>query len=211
MSLNSKQKIFSITGAFIGWLAVITQLILMLMNRTGSVWSAAIQFISYFTILTNTLVAVYFTIIWLRPSSNNAKFFLKPQTGTAIAVYITVVGLVYNIILRSTWNPEGLQKLVDELLHSVCPAFFIVYWVVVVPKESLQWKNIFPWLIYPLIYFIYSLLRGAVVGWYPYPFIDVKTIGYAQTFINSGFVLFVFLFLSLLFIGLGKLAANREK
>ncbi|MBI1781782.1 MAG: Pr6Pr family membrane protein [Sphingobacteriales bacterium] len=180
------------------------------MNRTGSIPAAVIQFFSYFTILTNTLVAVYFTVIWQEPSSNNAKFFLKPQTGTAIAVYITVVGLVYNIILRSTWNPEGLQKMVDELLHSVCPAFFIVYWILAVPKQPLQWKNIFSWLIYPLIYFIYSLLRGAIVDWYPYPFIDVKTIDYTQTFINSGFVLLTFLVLSLLFVGIGKLLVGKN-
>src|SRR4051812_38806133 len=103
-----------------------------------------------------------------------------------MAVYITVVGLVYNLILRQLWKPAGLQFVDDELLHSVIPFLFILYWLMFVPKSELKWKDVLFWLIYPLIYLICILIRGALSGFYPYPFINTDDIGYYETFINSG-------------------------
>lgn len=211
MQLSSgSKKIVCLAGAITGWFAVIMQLLLLLQNTTDTVLVALIQFISYFTILTNTLVAVYFTITALAPQSGLGNFFSKPANSTAIAVYITVVGLVYNIILRSIWNPAGLQKLVDELLHSFIPVYFILYWILYVPKGTLRWKNIFAWLYFPLLYFIYILIRGAITNRYPYPFVDVSAIGYPKVFMNSGIVLFTFFVLSAIFIGAGKMLSAKE-
>lgn len=208
---SGSKKIVCLAGAITGWFAVITQLVLLLQNTTDTLLAALIQFISFFTILTNTLVATYFTVIALVPQSGPGRFFNQPNIATAIAVYITVVGLVYNIILRHIWNPEGLQKLVDELLHSVIPVYFILYWILYISKATLRWENIFNWMYYPLLYFIYVLLRGAVTGRYPYPFVDVLSIGYPKVFINSGIVLLVFLVLSGLFIGAGSVLSAKEK
>ena len=198
------QKIFCAAGSLMGWFAVIEQLILMLLNQQTPLATTLIQFISYFTILTNILVALYFTLLWLRPSSRWGQFFSKANNSTAVAVYITIVGLVYNIILRSLWKPEGMQKLVDELLHTVIPLYFILYWVLFVPKNSLGWKNVFNWLLYPFVYLIYILIRGSVTGLYPYPFIDVSIIGFSQALTNCRLVFIAFLVISFLFIGLAR-------
>jgi len=89
-----------------------------------------------FTIDTNILVALSYTFIALGSNSRWGKFFTKATTITAITVYIIIVGVTYNIILRSTWNPQGLQKLVDELLHSVIPVLYVLFWVFFVPVEG---------------------------------------------------------------------------
>ena len=39
-------------------------------------------------------------------------------------------------------------------------------------------KAVLAWLAYPLAWFAYTLARGADVDWYPYPFVDVSTVGY---------------------------------
>jgi len=52
--------------------------------------------------------------------------FFEAGVITAITVYITIVGLVYNVILRFLWKPEGLQFIVDELLHTVIPLLLLV-------------------------------------------------------------------------------------
>ena len=70
---------------------------------------------------------------------------------TAIAVYITIVGLVYNSILRFLWKPEDLQWIVDELIHSVIPLLFISFSLLILPKGKLHWKSVLAWLLYPLI------------------------------------------------------------
>ena len=192
----------------IGWVALIGQLYLILLNRKLSIPETILQYFSYFTILSNLLVTIACTVLLFKPTSTVGKFFYKPTTLTALTVYITIVGLVYNVILRFLWAPQGLQKLVDELLHTVMPLLFITYWFIYVPKSSLKWNKVYLWLLFPLIYCIYILLRGALTGLYPYPFIDVRTLGYNNVFINIALLVIAFLFTGLFFIGIGKLSSK---
>ena len=108
------------------------------------------------------------------------------------------------------WSPEGLQRVADELLHVVIPLVFIVYWYLFAPKGGLGWKNAFPWLIYPLVYAIFVLFRGALSGFYPYPFIDVNTLGYNQVVLNSVGLFIGFLLLSQLFIAITKAISRKS-
>jgi Co/Zn/Cd efflux system component len=137
-------------------------------------------------------------------STNPPSFFSKPSVATAIAVYIAVVGLVYNVVLRFLWNPEGMQQLVDELLHTFIPIAFVAYWFFFVAKKELTWTSFIPWLIYPLVYCIYILIRGVFSDFYPYPFMDVSKLGFGKVLVNSLIVTAVFLGFSLLFIGIGR-------
>jgi hypothetical protein len=204
------QKYFSVIGAAISWFAVIAQLWLMLLHRTAGLSETIIQFFSYFTILTNIIVAVCFTSAFLNRGSRIKRFFQKPGTLTAIAVYIVIVGLIYQILLRQLWQPTGLQMVVNELLHSFIPLEFIVYWFLYGKKGELQWRMFPYWLIYPLLYAVYVLSRGEVSGFYPYPFINVTDLGWQQTLINVGGLFLLFIAFSLLFIGAGKLLHNKE-
>jgi hypothetical protein len=146
-----------------------------------------------------------FTIILFRPKSRQGEFFSQPRVSTAITAYITFVWIAYNILLRHLWNPTGLQLIVDELLHSFIPILTILYWLIFVSKSELQWKSILLWMIYPLIYLMYILTRGALSGFYPYPFIDVNDLGYSKVFLNDAGLIIAFLLLSLLFVAIGKL------
>ncbi|MEP6713204.1 MAG: Pr6Pr family membrane protein, partial [Ferruginibacter sp.] len=163
-----------------------------------------IRYFSYFTIDTNIIVAICCSILLVNPTSALGRFFSRPQTQTAICIYILVVGIVYNLILRFLWAPEGLQKAVDELLHSVIPVLFLLYWFLFVPKNSLQWRQVFPWLIYPFAYTVLVLIRGSFSGFYPYPFIDVNQLGLNKALLNAGGLTLVFLVISLLFIAIAK-------
>jgi hypothetical protein len=169
-----------------------------------------IRFFSYFTILTNLLVAICSTIILLKPLSTSGVFFQQQQTLTALTVYITVVGITYNVILRSIWDPQGMQKVVDELLHLVIPVLFLVSWLMFVKKNDLQFKNVFPWLIYPFVYAVYAFIRGAFSGFYPYPFIDAGKLGWSKALLNAVFLTVFFLVLSLIFVGVGKFLRKRN-
>ncbi len=200
-------KLITAIIAITAWVAVITQLNLDLQLHKGVLSSTetVIRFFSYFTILTNLLVAICCTLIVL----NIHSFFTRNNVLSAVAVYIIIVGLIYNAILRKLWTPTGLQLIVDNLLHLVVPILFLLYWILVVNKTTLKWKNIFPWLLYPLVYLIFILLRGAAADYYPYPFIDVVKLGYAKALQNSGFVTIAFITISLLIIGYGKLVGKN--
>ncbi|MES2005725.1 MAG: Pr6Pr family membrane protein [Bacteroidota bacterium] len=202
--MTATSRIFATITAVIGWFAVIAQLCLTIQNRTMPVAAAVLQFFSYFTILCNIIVALGFSSIARNGNGSWSRFFIKPGTQTAMTMYIIVVGAVYNLVLRDVWSPQGLQKLVDELLHSVIPSLTLIFWLVFTPKKELQWKDAFPWLIFPLCYIVYIAIRGAITGLYPYPFTDVTVLGYPRAIANGGILLVVFLCLSLVLIGIGK-------
>ena len=198
-------RIIALLGALLGWFAIIMQLYLMIENRVVPVPGTLLRFFAFFTIDTNIIVAVCFSFIFLGNKTRLGRFFSKASTVTAITVYITIVGIVYNVILRSEWDPQGMQKIVDELLHSVIPALFIIFWLVFVPIEQLKWKNAFPWLIYPVVYMAYAIIHGAITKFYPYPFVDVNKLGYNKALLNAGGVLLIIFLLSLSLIATGKL------
>lgn len=206
----SSTKTFAAIAAAIGWIALVLQLYLIIVNRTASIPETLLRYFGFFTILTNILVAASLTLVYVKGISENGHFLTRPKTLTATAVYITIVGLIYNVILRFQWAPEGLAKLVDELLHSFIPVLFIFFWIKFVPKQSIQWKNILPWLIYPLVYLGYTLLRGSFAAWYPYPFINVTDLGYEKVVMNSAMVTVAFLVIAVLFAGIAKAMSKRS-
>lgn len=209
-SLIPFEKTFITIGALSSWFAVVFQFYLLVLNRKFDMVQTVIQFFSYFTILTNILIALCFTVLLFSRNSKWRNFFSKPQTLTALAVYISIVGLVYNVILRFLWAPTGLQRLVDELLHSFNPAWFLLYWLIFVPKNTLQWKNVFPWLLYPLCYCVYIMIRGALSDLYPYPFVDVTQLGYSSVLVNCVGLCGVFLVFSLLLVGIAKIMRKEQ-
>lgn len=190
--------------AILGWFALITQFYLHITSGVAGIAELVIRYFSYFTILSNLLVATCCTCIAIAPQKRLGVFFLKAQTLTAITVYILIVGIIYNIILRFLWQPAGMQKLVDELLHSVIPVLFLLYWWIYADKRDLQWKQILPWLIFPLIYLIYILIRGSFSGFYPYPFVNVMQLGITKVIVNSIGITFAFIIVGVVLIAAGK-------
>ncbi len=187
IQLYCMQRGFSFTIASLAWFAVIVQFFLLLQNTTVPLTETVIRFFSFFTILTNTLVALYFTgRILNKPVTN------RPALLTAVTSYILIVGLVYQVLLRHLWSPTGLQFAVDELLHSVIPLLVLVYWFQYGRKAELQFSQIRSWLYYPLFYFLLILARGALSGYYPYPFIDVTALGYGKAVLNAVVILAFF-------------------
>ena len=200
---------FLIIGATITWFAVLLQLYLIILNRVESVPETIIRFFSFYTILTNILVAFCFTILLVKPNFRTGIFFSQPGVLIATTIYIFVVGLLYNLILRQIWSTQGLQRLADELLHVVIPLLFILYWYFFAPKDGLGWKNVFPWLLYPFFYAVFVFFRGAASGFYPYPFVDVNILGFKKVLFNSVGLFIGFFFISLLFIAIAK-AINKK-
>jgi hypothetical protein len=198
------KRTFSITSATLGWFAVVAQFFIMMENRVESPVETTIRFLTFFTILTNLLVATYFTLSALKPNAERTSLIGRPGTLTAITLYITIVGLVYQIVLRQVWEPQGLQKIVDELLHSVIPILTLVYWYLYEQKSDVKFHQIGSWLIYPGCYLLFVLARGSFSHFYPYPFIDILALGYKKVVLNSIVMLGVFVAIAFLLVGLGR-------
>ncbi|WP_255474121.1 Pr6Pr family membrane protein [Pontibacter qinzhouensis] len=177
----------------------------MLENRTASTAETIIRFFSFFTILTNSLAAIYFTVQAVKP-----KLLHKAGALTALTVYITIVGAVYQLLLRHIWEPTGLQRLVDELLHTINPLLVIGYWYVYEKAGELRFKQIGLWLLYPMAYLIFILVRGSFSNFYPYPFIHVAEIEIRQALTNSFMLLLVFIVTAAVFIFVGQRTSRKH-
>ena len=135
--------------AAVGWFALVLQLGIMLRNAAtaGSSLLAAVgSFLSFFTVLSNLLVAVALTATVPAAPPRVLRPLVEPSGATALAGYITVVGVVYSLVLRRLWHPTGAQLVADILLHDVMPPAYVIYWLALVPKGRLQWRYVWPWL-----------------------------------------------------------------
>ncbi len=211
VSPSGFRRHFVAVAALLGWVGLSIQMYLIFHSRWSlgaSLIGGLVSFFSYFTVLSNTLVATVLTCEWTSRESAARRWFLQPGVSSAVAVSIAVVSLGYNLLLRHLWHPEGWQWLADELLHVIMPLLFLGYWWHYVPKGTLRLWHIAAWVIYPVLYFAYVLLRGHVLAVYPYPFVDVDKLGYPQVFINAGGLLAGFVVIALLVVGLDRWRAR---
>ncbi|MGU9856047.1 Pr6Pr family membrane protein [Pseudomonas sp. LF245] len=206
-------KRFVAAAALAGWVGLAIQQYLIFYSRWSSgasLLGGLVNFFSFFTVLSNTLAVVVLSYALVTRDSPAKRFFLAPAISSGIAVSIAVVGLAYSLLLRHLWQPEGFQFIADELLHDVMPVLFLIYWWRCVPKGTLRLKHIGAWVIYPLVYFAYVLLRGHLLGQYQYPFIDVDSLGYPQVFVNAGGILVGVVVIALAVVGLDKVLKSPQ-
>lgn len=154
---------------------------------------ATAMFLGYFTILTNLFVALAATLPLLAAHRGAGRFFARPTVLGCAVTSIVMVGAGYHLLLRDIWNPQGLQRVADYLLHYAVPLSALAYWLVFAPRVQLGLAAPVRWCIYPIAYLAYALLRGAATGWYPYYFIDVGRIGQAQVLLNVALMLLAFI------------------
>jgi len=154
---------------------------------------ATLRFISYFTVLSNLLVAFATGSALFRSDARIASFFRRPAVKGGIALYIGVTGTIYFLILRHLWQPQGAQWWADTGLHYATPVLYLAWWLFGVRHGGLRWGVLPGWLVFPLVYLMWTFLRGAWVHEYPYPFIDVGQLGWAMVVRNAVGVLAAFL------------------
>lgn len=208
--MQSLKRPYAALAAVLGLFALVLQFKLMLgyaaVSGQTPLWGV-FRFFSFFTVLTNTIAAT----VLVATALGLPNFLTRPSTQTAVAVYIVIVCVIYTLLLRNLWNPSGAQRVADYLLHYAMPGIYVAYWGVFVPKGGLRFRDAFRWLIYPAVYVACMLGRGAVIGQYPYPFLDADKLGYARVALNIAGLGAVFFGLGLFAIWLGhRLAKEAE-
>src|ERR1700744_6219478 len=132
-------RIYAAVGALLGWFALALQLYLMLVQAPGPErLGAVITYFSFFTILTNIFVAFVFSAVALCPRGGWGQWLQRPSIQAAAAVYIAIVGTIYQLLLRQLWNPQGAQWVADVLLHSIIPVGYVLYWLLFAPRAGLS-------------------------------------------------------------------------
>lgn len=211
--VTTGQARYATVASLLGWFALAVQLYLVLWGRwveQASLLGGLVKFLSFFTIVTNTLVAVALACAVSRRQSAAHRFFRSPAVCAGIATSIVLVSLAYNLLLRHLWSPQGWQWLADELLHDVMPLLFLGYWLIYVPKGTLGLRHLLAWMLYPILYFGWVLLRGHLFGDYLYPFLDIGTLGVRAALLNALGVLAGFVGIGLVIVLIDRLRSARH-
>lgn len=171
-------RIFAAIAAPLIFAATVSQGVIStqdMIRSGGGVFDGVWRYLGYFTVLTNLLVAaVLMRAAWTpeaRSGLNAPRFELMALTS------IVFVGIVYHALLASQWDPQGLQKLNDDVLHTWSPLAFAAFWLLR-PRGAVTWTDALFAALWPTAYSAYSLTRGAFDGHYPYYFIDPSTMSW---------------------------------
>lgn len=168
----------------------------------------AANFFSYFTIESNVLAAVVLLGLAAVPTAAESTEGLR----AASTLYMVVTGVVYNVLLRGVdvgIESTAFGDLCNELLHVVVPVLILVDWLVVPPLRVIGRSRALLFLLFPLVYLGYSLARGELSGWYPYPFLNPGNGGYGRVLLYGLVLAVVMLGLSMAIEETGRRGAAR--
>lgn len=156
-----------------------------------------IRLFSFFTILSNILFCAISATLAIRPDRREGTLWRVLRLDSVLCM--TVTGLVFMTVLRGLEPLQGLRIVTDAVFHYAAPVLAIAGWLLFGPRPRVTGRVVLLAAIPPILWAIYTLIRGVVAEWYPYPFIDVIENGYGRVFGNI-------LAVSALFVGLGLLA-----
>lgn len=162
------------------------------------------NFFSFFTIEANLLAALTFLLTGVAALRSDRRDRFVTLRGFA-TLAMTLTGAIYFLLLRGL--EEQLQipvPWVNTVLHYVLPIAVLADWLLVPPPRAIRVREALVWVLFPALYVPYSLIRGAVVGWYPYPFLNADVQGYGSIAVTCA-VMLVGL------VGLAALLAARTR
>ena len=166
------------------------------------------RFFAFFTIQSNLFgVAVLATLVARRARPRSPT--LEAARGAA-ALYLTVTFVVVIVFLSGADVQLELQW-VDFTLHKFFPVVVVLDWLIDPPTSRLGLRNALAWLAYPLVWLALTVARGAADGWYPYPFLDPSTGGYAGVAVYVVTILGFFLVIGAGLIVLGNLRRRTAR
>ena len=167
--------------AFLGFSAIVTEIatLVSVHHFVGG------NFFSYFTVESNALAVISLVASSFATVASRASTRLDFFRG-AVTLYMTTTMLIF-IVLLSGYPASELTAVPwdNTVLHYIMPSAIIVDWLVVNRHSAIAFRKAVLWLAFPLLYLCYSLIRGPIVDWYPYPFMDASIHGYLRVILTS--------------------------
>ncbi len=205
-------RFWRLIAAGVVWFGVVLQYALMVAGEDAARAAVStVRFFSYFTILSNIAVGLVLVAPGLAPGSRLAGWARRAGTRVAVGVYIAVTGAIYHWLLAGLWDPKGWQWVADTLLHTAAPLLYLADLLAVPPRETARWGQAWKALVFPAAFGAWTLLHGAVSGFYPYPFLDVAKRGYPAVLVTMVVMSAGFYALTLLLTGLQHLQLRLAK
>ncbi len=196
--LSPFARLCAMTTALLAAGSLTLQVLVVLPETNGSVPATLWVMGRFFTHLTVTLVAIVFGCTAIRGKHSCDRL------TAGLVLWIAAVALIYHGVLSTLWDPQGLRYYADQGLHSVVPAAVVLWWLLFAERDKLSWLDPLLWMIWPVAYLIYAVIRGAADGIYPYPFLDPGRVSALQLIWNVSRLMEGFLFGGYILLGLAQ-------
>lgn len=189
----SVARVWFAATALVVAVAVVIQVIVAADNDTGvfdSPAKRALNVFVFFTIQSNLIVGATSLLLALDPRRSSTAFAVARLTGV---VAIAVTGIVYHTVLSGLDDLSGWALVANFLLHTLVPLLGVIGWVAFGPRGQTSWTAVGLTIVYMLAWGVFTLVRGEIVDFYPYPFTNPTEQGYARValklvFVGGGFV-----------------------
>lgn len=188
--------------ALLGFSSIVTEIAVLIERGKFN----PLNFFSFFTVETNILVVITLLLSAIAVAAGKSRQFDTLRSATT--VYILVVGVGFSVLLS---HMEGIALTAvpwdNVVLHYIIPVAVLADFLTDRPRSKQRFTRALGWLLFPILYVTYALIRGGVTGWYPYPFLnpDVSGAGSVVVTIVGLFVLGV-----VLIWGVGKLTGKKD-
>ena len=207
MLVMDRRLIHALARAFFAALtlaAILTQLADLAAAGTLNL----VSYFSYFTIDSNLIAATVLLIGAARWRSEPSRRFDLVR-GAAV-VYMSVTGIVFTLLLSNT-DVDTAIPWVNTVVHELMPIVIVADWLLDPPRDRLTLRQGLLWLTFPLAWIAYTLIRGALVGLYPYPFLDPANGGYGSVLVYSIAILGLMTIVCWLTVVLGNAAGSDRR
>lgn len=166
----------------------------------GSTVATLWQLAGYFTILTNLAIA-------LMMAGAATRFPPGPRLSGAVTLAIVMIGIIHHLVLAGLWAPVGTAWWADQGLHTAVPVLTLLWWLAFAARGT-QGRDLPVWMIWPVIYTVYALVRGGLTGFWPDPLLDAATLGWPRVATNAALLAAAFGILGAALIALARRLAR---
>ncbi|GAB2555193.1 Pr6Pr family membrane protein [Kribbella endophytica] len=196
MTKSGAGRIFHAVTALVVLAGIVIQLVVTATSSDGFFPDnpdRVFNVFAYFTIQSNLLLGGTTLLLALGTDSDSRLFRTLRLNGV---LCIAVTGIVYWIALNHLANFTGAAAVANLLLHTIAPILGVVGWLVFGPRGRTSLEIVGWSIVYPLLWLVFTLIRGAAIGFWPYPFVDADDLGYAKVLVNCLLVALLFLALA---------------
>lgn len=155
-------------------------------NLEGTRWDSKAALVAnvfcFFTVQSNLLVGATTALLAVRPERDGPTFRVLRLAGL---VGITITFVVFHLVLAELQHLQGSAALADWLLHTVSPLLAVAGWLAFGPRGRVSVRTALLATAFPLLWGVLTLVRGAWLDFYPYPFVDVLELGYGRVLVNA--------------------------
>ncbi len=155
-------------------------------GESADVGTRLVRLFLFFTIDSNIVVLIVSVLLAIAPAGRG--FWWEALRLNALLA-ITITGVVYALLIAPNLHLDGWALVTMIGLHVVSPIGFVGACLLLGPRPRFRLATIPAAFILPVAWIAITFIRGAIVDWYPYPFLDVTDIGLPAALRNALLIL----------------------